>query len=291
MKLFKQLSVSISLALVVASSGLFAIGNNSVHAQASQDQPITEVLNVKPQQPTGVEQKDPNPALKVDALKENEPVIEQKNEALAQTSTTLQKTTEELNAIEAQKQALAAELAQQQSEVEALKAKVAEKNRVAAEQAVVSNRVTPSNPNGCDLNTQWIRADNGQCKDKATAVAAPAPVTPSPSVRIQTAAATSTPTTYEGGQCTWHVKNLRPDLPNNLGNANQWYANAQAQGLPTGTVARPGAAAPRKTGMHVVYVREVYANGTMLVDEMNYDYVAYHQRTAIKNQADFNYIY
>ncbi|MDZ7744151.1 MAG: LysM peptidoglycan-binding domain-containing protein [Candidatus Saccharibacteria bacterium] len=73
---------------------------------------------------------------------------------------------------------------------------------------------------------------------------------------------------YTYGYCTWHVKNLRPDLPNNLGNANTWVARARAQGLPTGSTPRVGAVGQQ--GMHVVYVKQVHNNGTVTVSEMNF---------------------
>lgn len=96
---------------------------------------------------------------------------------------------------------------------------------------------------------------------------------------------------YDSGQCTWHVKNLRPDLPSNLGNADEWYLNAQAQGLATGTEPRVGAAAPRKFGMHVGYVTAVHGDGTITISEMNYQYIPYETREAVKNASDFYYIY
>lgn len=296
MRLFKHISISILSALVVSSAGLFAVGGN-VHAQEANLPPVLKVdaplATDVPEAPQP--EKPVEPVLKVDVLKEKVPVIEEKHEVVTQTSTNLQKTAEELQAIETQKQALAIGLDAKKAEIEALKAKVEQKKQAEAARVQLASapKVSASNPNGCDLNTQWVRADNLQCKNKpGVAQAGPAPVqTPTvrPAPRVQLAAAT--PNLYEVGQCTWHVKNLKPELPNRLGNADKWYANAQARGLATGTVARPGAAAPRKTGMHVVYVREVYANGTMLVDEMNYNYIPHSQRTAIKNQADFYYIY
>lgn len=75
--------------------------------------------------------------------------------------------------------------------------------------------------------------------------------------------------TYSYGYCTWHVKNLRPDLPNNLGNADTWYYRAQAQGLPTGTTPQVGAAAQTRGSMHVAYVTAVNGDGTVTVSEMN----------------------
>lgn len=72
---------------------------------------------------------------------------------------------------------------------------------------------------------------------------------------------------YTFGYCTWYVKNRRPDLPNNLGNANTWVSRARAQGLPTGTTPRVGAVGQK--GMHVVYVESVNGDGTVTISEMN----------------------
>lgn len=74
--------------------------------------------------------------------------------------------------------------------------------------------------------------------------------------------------TYTYGYCTWYVKNRRPDLPNNLGNAITWTSRAAAQGIGTGTVAVPGAVGQK--GNHVVYVESV-SGGQMTISEMNYE--------------------
>jgi surface antigen len=72
--------------------------------------------------------------------------------------------------------------------------------------------------------------------------------------------------TYTYGYCTWYVKNRRPDLPNNLGNADTWTIRARQQGIGTGTT--PVAGAVGQLGMHVVYVESV--NGDMMtISEMN----------------------
>lgn len=191
---------------------------------------------------------------------EIEKVAEEKEkiaEQVEEKSEKLEDTAEEIKSIETKAQTLASEIEAKRQEIEVLKQKVAEKNA--------------GGRGGGDEGTVAV-------------VEAPAaPVAPAPVY--------AGPNTYEAGQCTWHVKNLKPNLPNGLGNADQWYWNAVALGLATGTEARPGAAAPRKVGMHVVYVMEVYADGTMLVSEMNHNYIPYEQRTAIKNQSDFYYIY
>lgn len=92
---------------------------------------------------------------------------------------------------------------------------------------------------------------------------------------------------YEYHQCTWYAKSRRPDLPNNLGNADTWYINAQAQGFAVGLVPRVGAIGQQ--GMHVVYIEQVKGNQVYL-SERNYDYNgSYRERWA--NASDFVYIY
>src|SRR5690606_39734143 len=63
-------------------------------------------------------------------------------------------------------------------------------------------------------------------------------------------AGNSSGNTYYYGYCTWYAKSKRPDLPNNLGNANTWVARAAAQGFATGSTPRAGAIGQQ--GMHVV---------------------------------------
>jgi LysM repeat protein len=79
----------------------------------------------------------------------------------------------------------------------------------------------------------------------------------------------STGNTYTPGYCTWYAKNKRPDLPNNLGNADTWVARAAAQGIPTGSAPRVGAIGQQ--GMHVVYVERVNGDGTVTISEMNFE--------------------
>ncbi len=92
---------------------------------------------------------------------------------------------------------------------------------------------------------------------------------------------------YDYHSCTWHVKSRRPDLPNNLGNADTWFINAQAQGIPVGS--KPKAGAVGQQGGHVVYIEKVKGNRVYL-SERNYDWNgSYRERWA--NASDFVYIY
>lgn len=93
---------------------------------------------------------------------------------------------------------------------------------------------------------------------------------------------------YVAGYCTWYAKSRRPDLPNNLGNANTWAARARAQGIPTGSTPRVGAIGQQ--GMHVVYIEGVHSNGTVTVSEMNFKgFGITSSRTVPANS--FQYIY
>lgn len=99
---------------------------------------------------------------------------------------------------------------------------------------------------------------------------------------------TSSGNTYSPGYCTWYAKNMRPDLPNNLGNANTWVARAAAQGLSTGSAPRVGAIGQQ--GMHVVYVQSVNIDGTVTISEMNYGGL-YKIGTRTVPASIFQYIY
>lgn len=93
----------------------------------------------------------------------------------------------------------------------------------------------------------------------------------SPSRSVRTAAYTGSTAgnTYVWGNCTWYVKNRRPDMPNQLGNGGQWVANAAARGYATGSTPRVGAVA--EVPGHVMYVESINSNGTVNISEMNYN--------------------
>lgn len=115
---------------------------------------------------------------------------------------------------------------------------------------------------------------------------------PAPRQQSNVARGNASGNTYTPGQCTWYVKNRRGgSLPNGLGNADQWFARAQAMGMSTGHTPQVGAAGVRPTGQHAVYVEAVHGNGTITISEMNYNYSPYSQRTRTANASDFIYIY
>ncbi len=95
--------------------------------------------------------------------------------------------------------------------------------------------------------------------------------------------------TYYQGQCTWYVKEKRPDLPNGLGNGGQWVTNAAARGIATGTAPRAGAVAEQPG--HVAYVEAVNGNSTVNVSEMNYNGGVGQVHTRTVAASTFKYIY
>lgn len=121
------------------------------------------------------------------------------------------------------------------------------------------------------------------------AAAASAPAGGEVTMRRGTAMGSVAGNGYVWGNCTWYVKNRRPDLPNNLGNGGSWVANAASMGLATGS--KPVAGAVGEQPGHVVYVESVNANGTVNISEMNYNggLGQVHYRTA--PASNFRYIY
>lgn len=93
---------------------------------------------------------------------------------------------------------------------------------------------------------------------------------------------------YEAGQCTWYVKNRRPDIPNNWGNASDWLYNAQAQGWSTGSTPRVGAIG--WTSGHVVYIEAV--NGDQVTySDMNGNWVPFEKGSDTVPASRYTYIY
>jgi len=94
---------------------------------------------------------------------------------------------------------------------------------------------------------------------------------------------------YVWGQCTWYVKNMRPEIGSFWGNAGySWIGSAQAAGFETGSAPRVGAIAVQAG--HVAYVQAV--NGDQVsVSEMNWNggvgVVSYRTTSA----SNFAYIY
>ncbi len=122
----------------------------------------------------------------------------------------------------------------------------------------------------------------------ATSKKAPAPKKASP-VSVSKGAVAGN--TYAPGYCTWYIKNIRPDIPNNLGNANTWVARAASQGMATGSVPRVGAIAQAKQSVHVAYVQRVNGDGTIFISEMNFNGGLFIVHTRTVPASNFLYIY
>lgn len=78
---------------------------------------------------------------------------------------------------------------------------------------------------------------------------------------------------YDAGNCTWYVKSKRPDLPNNLGNANTWGINAQAWGWDYSSTPRVGSVAVDEAigdYGHVAIVENV-SGDSVTISEMNWN--------------------
>lgn len=144
---------------------------------------------------------------------------------------------------------------------------------------------------------QQIIIPDGQIQEapKPTPVAAiAAAVTPSAAPRIASSPSYNYAggnNTYAWGNCTWYVASRR-SLPPFLGNARDWYYNAQYSGYSVGSTPAPGAIAWSGAGYygHVAYVESV-SGGMVTVSEMNYGgnfgRVTYRTTSA----SDFRYIY
>lgn len=112
-------------------------------------------------------------------------------------------------------------------------------------------------------------------------------------VKINRYASDASGNAYADGNCTWYVKSKRPDIGNFWGNANSWYAAAQAQGWNVGTKAKVGAIATTTEGWagHVAYVEKVSKDGQRVtISEMNWGGL-YNMNTRTVPYTDFKYIY
>lgn len=142
------------------------------------------------------------------------------------------------------------------------------------------NKDDPTTYPQCN-NEEWVSAETGLCIPKQSEA-------PQMAQTAYSARAGSAGNLYDWGNCTWYVKNKRPDLPNNLGDAGNWTYNARIDGLATGSTPRAGAAGV--TYGHVVYVESVNGDGTINISEMNvFGLGVTNSRLALST--DFTYIY
>lgn len=74
---------------------------------------------------------------------------------------------------------------------------------------------------------------------------------------------------YGYGYCTYYAKQMRPDLPNNLGNADTWAIRAAAQGFTVSDSPTVGSVAVAINYGHVAIVTGIH-DGMVDVKEENY---------------------
>lgn len=190
-------------------------------------------------------------------LSEKKELVEQQTEAIEQKASVLNTVTEEIDVLEQKKLELLQKLENESKSIEDLKQKVEEK-RAAAEKE--RQRLE-------DLKKMFVY--------------------------VNRYAAGSAGNTYAPGNCTWYAKSMRPDLPNNLGNANTWYDRARAQGWNVGLTPKKGAVATTTAGWagHVAYVIGVSLDGQYAtIKEMNYNGL-YSMNTRTVHYTEFKYIY
>lgn len=190
-------------------------------------------------------------------ISEADGVIQQQSQELDHKSNILITTTQEIQNLEQKKLSLLSQLEQETKSIEELKQKVEEK-RAAAE--AEKKRLA-------EIKNMFVH--------------------------VTRYAGDSSGNLYGPGYCTWYVKNKRPDLPNNLGNANMWYANAAAMGWNVGSTPKKGAVGATTAGSlgHVVYVEGVSVDGQYVtISEMNWRGL-YSMNTRTVHYTEFNYIY
>lgn len=195
-------------------------------------------------------------------LRDTERVIQEQRQVIKKKATTLELTAEEVQSLEDKKKELADKLEAENKAIEDLKRQLEEKK--AREEAV------------------RVEAERVAALPIAQGFA-----TPSVSARYS---ASSAGNSYAWGQCTWYVKNRRPDIGNYWGNANAWVYSARASGYSTGSVPVAGAIGQENGIMHVVYVESV-SGGMVNISEMNYagGVGQVHYRTV--HASNFTYIY
>jgi N-acetylmuramoyl-L-alanine amidase len=83
---------------------------------------------------------------------------------------------------------------------------------------------------------------------------------------------------YATGYCTWHAANRRIQIgrpvPPFMGNARQWVSSASSSGYSVGDTPVAGGVVwhSLQYGLgHVAFLEQVYADGSMLISDMNYN--------------------
>jgi surface antigen len=164
-------------------------------------------------------------------------------------------------------------------------------------QRIFDKNIEIKNPNIISQGTKLVIPETDEVLEKREYIEPEPVINVQPRVQSSTTSTQSSYTAprgsssgngYVAGYCTWYVKNRRPDLPNNLGNAYSWVSRAAAQGLATGSTPRAGAVGQQ--GNHVVYIESVNGDGTVTVSDMNWS-GRYVITTRTVPASNFLYIY
>jgi surface antigen len=135
---------------------------------------------------------------------------------------------------------------------------------------------SPARPSGAPLGSSIHPSTSTSASTSAATSAADA-ATNTLSQYAKDAKPYHSPNSYPWGQCTWGAAALAHDNVDHLGDALYWLANAQAGGLPTGSVPKVGATVVFQPGVqgasdlgHVAHVIAVYPDGAFRVEELNF---------------------
>ncbi|MFV5768544.1 CHAP domain-containing protein [Staphylococcus sciuri] len=104
---------------------------------------------------------------------------------------------------------------------------------------------------------------------------------------------------YTAGQCTYYVFDKRQaagePISSTWGNANQWAANAAADGYTVNNTPKKGSILQSTAGAygHVAYVENVNSDGSVEVSEMNYqgEGVVSTRTISASEAGSYNYIH
>lgn len=137
-------------------------------------------------------------------------------------------------------------------------------------------------------DTEWIRKDNAMCLPKTVQTVNVSTQAQKPVKSSQNSSVSVNGNSYQPGQCVWYVKNLKPEIPNNWGNASNWLYAAQADGWATGTEPRVGAVG--WTSGHVVYITGV-SGDTVTYTDMNGSWRPFEIGSGTVFASKYQYIY
>ena len=164
--------------------------------------------------------------------------------------------------------------------------KIAKKHKTTWKRIYYKNKKI-SNPDKIKVGVILVLPSNKEVlKPRKTKTVKATPKAQTPVIQAQISSGGAN--TYEAGQCVWYVKNLRPELPNNWGNATDWLYNAQAQGWPTGSTPRVGAVG--WTYGHVVLITGV-SGDTVSYTDMNGNWIPFEIGNGTAPASKYSYIY